>query len=757
MIVFHVNCPRDEYLNLSEKIGFLMLRFRAQVPNSFSLPRRIYALADLSYNLWWTWNPDAQRLFSRIDPDLWETSCHNPVKFLRQVQRPRLNAAMNNRYYLDFYDRTMRAFEQYMLADETYFSKTHPELKDRLIAYFSMEFGMHETLPIYAGGLGILSGDHTKEASDLGLPFVATGFFYTEGYFTQRISEDGWQEAQYNVQRFEDLPVIPLVEESGEPLTVSVELPGREVRVRMWEVRVGRVPLYLLDADLDSNSPSDRSLTARLYSSDLDLRISQEILLGIGGVRALRKLGYQPNVWHMNEGHSAFMTLERIREYIGSGLSFAEAAETVTRSNIFTTHTPVPAGNDEFPLWLVDKYFANLWPQLGLNREQFVDLGRHTVSWGDMFSMPAFALKHSAARNAVSELHGQVARKMWAYLWPTRSTDEVPITHITNGVHVGTWLARRLRHLYERYLGMDWLENADDPDVWELVNNIPDDQLWSVRLHLKRKLSANIRERARQRWLKGGWHPVQVVASGVLLNPYSLTIGFARRFAPYKRANLILSDPDRLLTIINDVDRPVQIIFAGKSHPDHEGGKMLIQEVYRMVKKSESGGRLVFLEDYDMNLARYLVQGVDVWMNTPRRPNEASGTSGQKAGMNGVLNFSVLDGWWREGFNGRNGWAIGEDRDYDDPDRQDTEDAKSLYDLLENEIVPLYYQTRSSDGLPGEWISRVKESIRTIGPQFSMRRMVKEYLERLYLPELKNQQTEAEQLVSASEGSLQVH
>jgi starch phosphorylase len=724
----------------------MMVNFKAQTPNSFSLPRRLHGLADLAYNLWWTWNPDVQRLFSRIDPQLWESTYHNPVKFLRQVQRPRINAAMNNRYYMESFDRNLRLYEDYLTGQNTWFAHTYPDLTDRCIAYFSMEFGLHETLPIYAGGLGVLSGDHTKEASDLGLPFVATGFFYTEGYFTQRITEDGWQEAIYNVQKFGELPVIPVLDEAGKPIKVEVELPGRIVKVRLWEVRVGRVPLYLLDANVDENSPADRALTARLYTSDLDLRISQEILLGIGGVRALRKLGYNPTIWHMNEGHSAFMVLERMREYIVSGLTLEEASKNVSSSNVFTTHTPVPAGNDEFPLWLIDKYFGNFWPQLGLNRDQFIDLARHQVSWGEMFSMPALALMNSAGRNAVSELHGEVARKMWAYLWPGTPEEDVPITHITNGVHVGTWLARRLHHLYDRYLGADWIERADDPDVWELVNNIPDEQLWAVRLHLKRKLVAYVRERSRQQWLKGGWHPSQVVASGVMLDPYTLTIGFARRFAPYKRANLILSDKNRLLRIINNSERPVQIIFAGKSHPDHEGGKMLIQEVYRMVKGSESGGRLVFLEDYDMNLARYLVQGVDVWLNTPRRPNEASGTSGQKAGMNGVLNFSILDGWWREGYNGKNGWAIGADVDYEDPDRQDAEDAKSLYDLLENEIVPLYYQTRSSDNLPGEWIARVKEAIRTIGPQFSMRRMVREYLDRLYLPELTSSLREVNEL-----------
>ncbi len=729
-----------------------MPAFHAQVPNGFSLPRRISRLGELAYNLWWTWSPEAQRLYLRIDRVLWERTNHNPVVFLRQVERARLNAATNNRYYLEFYDRMMRTFDQYMEAKDTWYSKAYPQFKDRLIAYFSMEFGLHETLPIYAGGLGVLSGDHAKEASDLGLPFVAIGFFYTEGYFTQRLTEDGWQEAEYSVHSFDNLPVMPVVDENGKPMMVSVELPGREVFVRLWELHVGRNPLYLLDANLDINAPSDRVLTARLYSSDLDLRISQEMLLGIGGVRALRKLGFAPTVWHMNEGHAAFMVLERLREYLTDGYSFEDAAQQVRSSNVFTTHTPVPAGNDEFPLWLVDKYFANLWPKLGLSRDQFIDLARHTVNWGEAFSMPALALRHSDGRNAVSELHGHVSRKMWQYIWPGVAVEDVPITHITNGIHTGTWLARRLLHLYERYLGPEWLEHVDDLDVWELINNIPDEQLWTVRLHLKRKLAAYVRERARQRWLRGGWQPSQVVASGVLIDPYVLTIGFARRFAPYKRANLVFRDVERLMHIINDPYMPVQIIFAGKSHPDHEGGKLLIQEVYRAVKRPESGGRLVFLEEYDMNLARYLVQGVDVWMNTPRRPNEASGTSGEKAALNGVLNFSVLDGWWREGFNGQNGWAIGKDIDYDNPDKQDEEDALSLYDTLEKEIVPLYYQIRSSDGLPGEWIARVKESIRTLGPQFSMRRMVKEYMDRLYLPAMQSPPVEKKAVSSQMKG-----
>ena len=708
--------------------------FRTLVPNQFSLPRRISRLGELAYNLWWTWNPDSQRLYSMIDRELWNKLNHNPVLFLRQVERARSNAVTNSRYYLDFYDRMLRSFDQYMEAQDTWFGRTYPELRGHPIAYFSMEFGLHEIFPIYAGGLGVLSGDHVKEASDMGLPFIAVGLYYSEGYFTQRITEDGWQEASYPVHALEDLPIQPVLGQNNRPYTISIGLPGRDVTALIWEIRVGRVPLYLLDTNVPENSPADRILSARLYSSDPDMRISQEILLGMGGIRALRVMGYNPSVWHMNEGHSAFLILERVHELVAGGRSYTEGLEIVQASNVFTTHTPVPAGNDEFALWLTDKYFSQIWPELGLTRDQFIDLARHSVSWGDSFSMPMLALRFSCASNAVSELHGRVARKMWHFIWPERREDEVPIGHITNGIHTNTWLARRLGLLFDRFLGPDWRENIDDPEVWEQVLNIPDEQLWAVRRHLKRKLVAYVTDQARLRWMRGEIHPIQTLASGALLDPNVLTIGFARRFAPYKRANLILHDLNRLTALLNRNGMPVQIIFAGKSHPDHEGGKLLIQEVYRSVKRPEAGGRLVFLDEYDMNLARYLIQGVDVWLNTPRRPNEASGTSGQKAALNGVMNFSVLDGWWREGYNGKNGWAIGSDRDFDNPDQQDQLDAQSLYDTLENEIIPLYYEDRSADGQPGEWIVRMKESIRTLAPQFSTRRMIKEYQERMYLP-----------------------
>jgi starch phosphorylase len=697
-------------------------------------------LEDLAYNLWWTWNGDAIRIFQLIDPEVWEATYHNPIRFLRQVNPERFSAATKDRYYLDFYDAVVEKFDEYMSSTgSAWYANKYPELIHQPIAYFSTEFGLHETLPFYAGGLGVLSGDYLKEASDLGVPLVAIGFFYTQGYFVQRITEDGWQEANYRTLAFPDLPVHPVLNDEGERITISVELPGRNVDACLWVIQVGRVPLYLLDTNHENNQPADRTLTSRLYTSDLELRISQEIILGLGGVRALRALGYNPSAWHLNEGHSGFLSLERLRELTANGRSHEESEEKIKQSTIFTTHTPVPAGHDEFPLWLIDKYLSSFWPQLNLDRESFLNLARHTHPWGETFSMAILAMRMSGHRNGVSELHGQVAREMWSFLWPEKSVDEIPIRHITNGIHTGTWIARRLWHLFDTYLDPVWLERLDVPEIWEGVERIPDKELWEVRRHLKRKLVAYMRERVRQHWNAGRIHPVQVIASGVLLDPYALTIGFARRFATYKRANLILSDPDRLLRLINNPGRPVQVIFAGKAHPADEPGKRLIQEVYRQIKRSDNGGRLVFLEDYDINLARYLVQGVDVWLNTPRRPNEASGTSGQKAALNGALNFSILDGWWREGYNGRNGWAIGEDKDSADLESQDEADAESLYATLESEIIPLFYE-RSADDLPSEWLGWVKESIRTLAYRFSMRRMMKEYIAEMYLPAIPNNQ-----------------
>lgn len=709
------------------------MEFLTTPSQKFDLPKRIARLGELATNLWWTWHPEATRLFGRLDYDLWERLGHNPICMLNEVGSARLKQAAEDKDYLVLYDEVFSSFDDYF-KKKSWSQTAHADLK-KPIAYFSMEYGLHETLPIYSGGLGVLSGDHLKESSDLGLPFIAVGFMYAQGYFSQRISEDGWQEALNNPLTFEHLPVS-LVTKDGKPVTIQVNLPDRAIRAQIWEVRVGRVPLYLLDSNVEGNADYDRLLTARLYWSDLDRRIMQEMLLGIGGVRALRALGYDPAVWHMNEGHASFLTLERIRERMAGGTPFADAAAQTRAQNVFTTHTPVPAGNDEFPLWLMDKYLAAYWAEMGISRDEFMNVAKHHQPHGETYSMPILALKLSNGSNAVSELHGEVSRDMWKFLWEDLDVKDVPIDHVTNGVHTRNWLARRMNLLLEKHLGADWYDHLDDHDYMSKIDSIPDAELWAVRLHLKRKLTFYLRERVRDRWTVGGFHPVQVVSSGVLINPYALTIGFARRFATYKRASLVMSDVERLLDLINRPNMPVQIIFAGKAHPADEPGKQLIQKVYRTVKKAETGGRLVFIEDYDMNLARYLVQGVDVWLNTPRRPYEASGTSGMKAAINGVLNFSILDGWWREAYNGRNGWSIGEDKYYENTDVQDAADAEDLYSTLENQIIPQYYN-RDPKEMSHEWIARMKDAMKTVIPQFSTRRMVKQYVEKFYAPAAK--------------------
>jgi len=710
--------------------------FRKEFPNQYNLPERINRLSELAYNLWWTWNQTAMRLYLQLDRRLWEQVRHNPIAFLHQVDRQKLDDAVRDSYYLEAYDRVMADFDAYMNNQDTWFAREYPDLKDKQMAYFSFEFGLHESMPFYAGGLGILSGDHLKEASDLGLPMVGVGFIYKQGYFVQKITEDGWQETSHYHFDFVEMPIISVVDELGEPIIVSVDLPGRAVSARVWMFQVGRVPLFLLDTSNSNNDKNDRSLTSQLYSSDLEVRVSQEMLLGFGGVRALRKLGFNPSLWHMNEGHSAFLTLERIRELVAQGSNFEDAAAQIRKTNVFTTHTPIPAGNDQFPLWLIEKYFPGYWEQIGLKREEFIELGKQTQSWGETFSMPVLALHLTEHCNAVSELHGQVARKMWQFLWPGHKEEDVPICSITNGVHVNFWLARRMHLLFDRYLGMDWYKHLDEPEVWAHVEDIPDMELWDVRRHLKRKLINYAIESARDRWQSGKRHASQVIADGVMLDQYSLTLGFARRFATYKRADLLFSDYERLLRLVANRDMPVQIILAGKAHPADEPGKLLIQKVYRAAKDFRSAGRIVFLEDYDLNIARLLVQGVDVWVNTPRRPNEASGTSGMKAALNGTLNFSVLDGWWCEGYNGRNGWAIGDEVDLEDPNQQDEKDAASLYDTLENEIIPMYYQTRAMGDVSSQWIAKIKENMRTLPWQFSTRRMLKEYMRKMYLPAL---------------------
>ncbi|MBQ6509823.1 MAG: alpha-glucan family phosphorylase [Flexilinea sp.] len=698
------------------------------------LPKRIGRLNELAYNLWWAWNPDAINLYKRLNMNLWDMVSHNPIELLQKVSPAALKHAAEDEAYLKDYDRILAEFDAYMNQKETWFTKHYPQHTDKSIAYLSFEFGLHESIPAYAGGLGILAGDHLKESSDMGLPLNAIGFIYNQGYFVQKISEDGWQETSNFYLDFAKLPIIPLFDEEGNKVMISVQLPGRDIYARVWKMQVGRISLYLLDTTIDRNSSYDQQLTAKLYTSDLETRISQEILLGIGGVRAMRTLGIDPAVWHMNEGHAAFLSLERCRELIAEGKTFEEAAAVVRKSDVFTTHTPVPAGNDKFPIWLMEKYFAPMWQKLGLTRDQFIDLAKENTQWGDQFTMPILALKLSERSNGVSALHGVVSRNMWHFLWPDRKVEDMPISHITNGVHSFSWLSRRMGLVFDEYLGKEWRENPDDPQIWEKVDEIPDQVLWDVRRHQKRMLNNYITRTARKTWLTGTVHPVQIIAGGVLLEPDALTIGFARRFPTYKRGYLILRDYERLLRILNDVERPVQIIFSGKAHPADEPGKLIIQQLYRAIKDHRTGGRMVFLEDYNMDIARHLVQGVDVWMNTPRRPNEASGTSGMKAAMNGCLNFSVLDGWWAEGYNGKNGWAIGTEEEYESNEKQDDADALSLYETLENEIVPTYYNRSEPAAASPEWMAMAKNAIRTLSPMFCTRRMVGDYVRNMYVP-----------------------
>jgi starch phosphorylase len=692
------------------------------------IPERITRLRELAYNLWWSWHPEAQELYRQIDPDLWEQDYHNPVDFLRDVRQRRLEAAAVDATYLRQYDEVLADLDRYIGAKDTWFARTYPNAQSETIAYFSAEFGLHESLPIYSGGLGVLAGDHIKEASDLGLPFVAVGFIYPQGYFRQKLDSSGWQEAVYTKINFADIPAAPAVTPDGHEVVVEVELPGRTIYAKVYRIQVGRIPLFLMDTDIHPNSPQDRELSARLYGGDQEMRVAQEIVLGIGGVRALRQMGIAPTVWHMNEGHSAFLVLELAREMVGQGKTFADAVQQVRAHSVFTTHTPVPAGNDAFPLPLIEKYFWQYWTQLGLSRDEFLDVALQQQSWGPTFAMTVLALKLAERHNGVSSLHGQVAREMWQWLYPDTPPEAVPITSITNGVHTATWLAPEMRQLFNAYMGHDWEEHLDELGQWQAVREIPDEVLWETRRALKRRLVTFARERTRQRQLGLGSPPVV----WPVLDEDAFTIGFARRFATYKRATLLFKDIERIKAILNRSDRPVQIIFAGKAHPADHPGKLFIQQVYQLSQQPGFAGKILFLEEYDTCVARMLVQGVDMWLNTPRRPHEASGTSGQKASLNGAPNMSILDGWWPEAYNGRNGWSIGDEREYANQDEQDWNDAQQLYHLLEHEIVPLYYERDS--GIPRKWLTVSKEAMATVAPVYSTRRMVKEYVTRLYMP-----------------------
>jgi len=700
------------------------------------IPQRIGRLHELAYNLWWSWTPEAAALYAAIDADLWEKTEHNAVRVLLETSPRQLAELAGDQDFLSRYDRVLAAFDAYMHPKQTWFARAYPEQANKTIAYFSAEFGLHESLPIYSGGLGILSGDHCKEASDLGLPFVGVGFLYPQGYFRQRITREGRQEAIYEKLHFSDVSALPALDSNGHEVIISVDLPGRKVFAKVWRLQVGRIPLFLMDTDIDPNAPADRSLSARLYGGDNEIRIAQEIMLGIGGVRALRALGIDALVWHMNEGHSAFLNLERCRELVqGLGVSFDVACEIASANSIFTTHTPVAAGNDVFSYDLIDRYFGTYWPQLGIDRDTFHNLARQEVSWGSAFSMTVLAIRLSDQRNGVSRLHGDVSRHMWHWLWPDVELGEVPIRSITNGVHTPTWLAPRLAALYSRYLASDWGQRVDDPETWKGIEEIPDGELWEAHNELKADLITYVRKRLQRQMLRLGEGNAAITGAGKVLDPQALTIGFARRFATYKRATLLFRDLRRLAALLNHPERPVQFVFAGKAHPADQPGQEFIRKVYEYSRQPEFKGKIVFIEDYDIDMARHLVSGCDVWLNTPIRPYEASGTSGQKASLNGLPNCSILDGWWEEGYNGANGWTIGERREYADAETRDDADAVALYDVLEQQIIPAYFD-RGLDGVPHNWVTVMKEAIRTIAPAFSMSRMVKQYVSDLYMPAL---------------------
>lgn len=712
------------------------------VVTGVNLPARISRLNELAHNLWWSWRIDASELFQSLDRTLWELTQHNPVKMLQQIAQARLNAVAADPSFLRRYDGIVMALDRCLAKQGSWFTEKYPELTGKTIAYFSAEFGLHLSLPIYSGGLGILAGDHCKEASDLGLPLVGIGFVYPQGYFKQRITAEGRQEAYYERFDYNAAPIEPVITRESEGGLLKLELDGRSIHVAVWRVQVGAASLYLMDTDVEENTPWDRELSARLYGGDQETRISQEMVLGIGGIRMLERLGIKPAVFHANEGHAAFQLLERVRVFVKSGLSFNEAVERVKATTVFTTHTPVPAGHDAFPFWLVEKHFAGFWDEMGLDREQFLMLGGYPDGYGGMhFNMTALSLRLTGTRNGVSQLHGHVSRQMWQPMWPEKKLDEVPITYVTNGVHTPTWIAPRLDRLFAKYLGPDWLQHHDEPTLWERLRDVPDEELWNVHSQLKSRLFNFMRERARRGWMGEEAGPIKVLTSGTLLDPAALTIGFARRFATYKRALLIFRQLERLKNILHNEWRPVQIIFAGKAHPADNPGKNLIHELYNFARDHNIGGRVAFIENYDIHVAKYFYRGVDVWLNNPRRPLEASGTSGQKAALNGVPHLSVLDGWWYEGYQGTNGWAIDPKvpENISDED-QDEADALELYRVLEQEVVPLYFE-RDSDGVPRGWVKVMKEAIRTAAPVFSARRMVKEYADRMYAPAMKSGQS----------------
>ena len=704
-----------------------------------SLPAPLEGLRRLAYNLRWTWDHDSIELFRRLDSDLWESTGHNPVCLLGALDQAQLEAAARDETFLAQLERTVHDLDTYLASKPTWYQRTYGKLEGLQVAYFSAEFGLTECLSVFAGGLGILAGDHLKSASNLGIPLVAVGLLYQEGYFSQYLNATGWQQESYADNDFQNLPMTLQERPDGGPLTVEVHYAGRPVVAQIWRVDVGRVSLYLLDTNVPENGPEDRDITDQLYGGDREMRLKQEILLGIGGCRALEALKLQPSVYHMNEGHSAFLSLELTRRLMEENkLDFREARELASAGLIFTGHTPVPAGHDYFSPWLIERYLGEYAKRLGLTIAEFLGLGRQNpANDAEEFCMTALALRLASFRNGVSELHGAVSREMWKGLWPGVPVDEIPIGHVTNGVHFRSWISNEMNQLYDRYLGSHWREKQADPDVWLRVNSIPQEEFWRTHERRRERLVVFARRRLREQLMRRGAPRSAIAIADEVLDPSALTIGFARRFATYKRATLLLRDADRLERILNQADRPIQILFAGKAHPRDDAGKALIQQIVKLAQRKEFRRRLVFLEDYDMAVARSLVQGCDVWLNSPLRPLEASGTSGMKALANGALNVSTLDGWWDEAWEIAAakgtfvGWAIGRGETYENIEYQDQVEAAALYDLLESEIVPAFYD-RSADGLPRRWIAYMKSSVATLSHSFNTQRMVKDYTADFY-------------------------
>ena len=700
------------------------------------LPKRIGKLSEIANNLWWSWNTEFLRLFKMIDRDLWETCEKNPVKFLKQVSQDRLEAVATNQEFLKEYDRLAKEFDDYVTSKNTWFSNKYPENKKDLIAYFSAEYGLDQTIPIYSGGLGILSGDHLKSASDLGIPLVAVGLLYKNGYFHQKINGYGDQETEYNNIDLSNLPINPVKDENGDELKIYVKFEKRKIYLKVWQINVGRIKLYLLDSDIDENKPEDREVTLKLYGGDQEMRIKQEIVLGMGGTNLLtRALGLNPTVYHMNEGHSAFLILELIKNIIKEKkVSFEVAKDIASSKTVFTTHTPVPAGNDIFPIALVEKYFKEFWPRLGLEREEFLKLGmKPCTDLEPGFNMGILALKVAGKKNGVSKLHGAVSRELFGDVWPEIAANESPITYVTNGIHTCSWLAPSLKELYNKYLIPYWQDNIYKDEVWENINNIPNQELWEIHQQRKQKLLELVKESTTNRLRRSGYSYEEINDITSKLNPNALTIGFARRFATYKRATLIFRDLERITQILNNAERPVQLIFAGKAHPADKEGQDLIKRIHEISMMPQFKGKIFLLENYNIAMSRYLVSGVDVWLNNPRRPMEASGTSGQKASVNGVINFSVLDGWWAEGYNQENGWTIGTNAEFTSYEEQDDADSQSMYRTLEEKIIPTYYD-KYENGISEKWMRIMKNSITSTGGKYSTSRMLVDYTNNLYMP-----------------------